>query len=144
MKNSFPSDLKLLIREKLPQFIGFLLVGGSSTLVSIGLLALFNEIFHWHSQLSYVLSYLITLAGSYVVCAKWVFHSPLKWNGWWCYCCAYLSGMLLGMGVLKGLEILFPNINATLLGVATIPFTTLWNYLWVDRIMAFFKKRCKD
>ena len=51
------------------------------------------------------------------------------------YCLAYISGMFLGMLLLKLSIRLFPRCSATLLSYLIIPVTMAWNFLLVNVVL---------
>ena len=128
------------MRKLLLKFIGFGGVGGVTTLLSMAMIAVTNEIFHWNPQVSYVVSYVLTLLLSYVLNSIWVFHSKFSWRKITGYCGAYISGMLLGMVLLKGVMLSFPHWNATLLSCMVIPVTLGWNFIFVNIVLTAREK----
>ena len=133
MKNDV---LTVLIRR----FCGFAGVGGGVTLLSMVLIFIENEWLKLPPLLSYAIAYLVTLVLSYWLNAKLVFHSPFRLRGLILYFVAYLSGMGIGMVLLKVLLQFLPAGYETILTYAVIPVTMIWNFLFVDRIMAWCRK----
>lgn len=113
------------------KFIGFCGVGGAMTLLSMLMIALMNEVFHWNPLFSYIFTYVATLVLSYYLNSKLVFHSSLSWKNMGGYFGTYLSGMILGTLLLRWLCVWFPACNHTLLSYAIIPVTTVWNFIFV-------------
>ena len=120
---------------------GFCGVGGAMTLLSIALIALMNEVFHWPPQLSYVFAYISTLLLSYLLNAKLVFRSTVNIRKLSLYCATYLSGMLIGMVALQILIGVFRRTNVTLLNCIVVFITLIWNFVFVNGI---FRKRRED
>ena len=120
---------------------GFCGVGGAMTLLSIALIALTNEVFHWPPQLSYVFAYISTLLLSYLLNAKLVFRSTSGIRKLVLYCATYLSGMLIGMIALQILIGVFRRTNVTLLNCLVVFITPIWNFVFVNMI---FHKRKED
>lgn len=122
------------------KFIGFCGIGGIVTLLSMAMIAITNELFQWHPQLSYIFAYLLTLLLSYVLNSQLVFHSTLSFRKFAGYCGAYISGMLLGIGMLLlGMHIL-PDCNRTILSYAVIPATMLWNFAFINKFLPTNRK----
>ena len=119
---------------------GFCGVGGAMTLLSIALIALKNEVFHWPPQLSYVFAYFSTFLLSYLLNAKLVFRSTIGMQKLVLYCATYLSGMLIGMIALQILINIFRQTNVTLLNFMVIFITLIWNFVFVNKILQRRKK----
>ncbi|MBS1370058.1 MAG: GtrA family protein [Lentisphaeria bacterium] len=135
-KVQIPSYWRVLILK----FSGFSLVGASVTLVSIVLLFLLNDVCGWNAYLSYCTSYLLTLLLSYWLNSRFVFQSAMSLRKLAGYFVSYLSGMLLGTGILAILIAGLPGGNRTLLSCAVIPVTMLWNFILIDRILTRHRK----
>lgn len=124
-------------------FCGFAGIGGLVTLLSMILIFAGNEWFGVPPLISYVTAYLVTLLLSYWLNAKFVFHSPFRIRGLALYLAAYLSGMGLGILMLRLLIRFLPGINETILSYAVIPVTMVWNFLFAARIMEWCRKGVK-
>jgi len=135
---------KDFLKNLIIKFSGFSFVGIVVTLLSIILLFIFNDLCNFNPYCSYVLAYLLTLFLSYFLNAKYVFCSPLKLTGVILYFMAYFSGMLLGIFLIKIFSLAMPEASKTLLSVAAIPFTMIWNYFLADRIMNLCKHKQED
>ena len=133
VKSDFLS--KLIVR-----FCGFSGVGAAVTLLSMLLIFVGNELLGIAPLISYAASYLITLFLSYWLNAKLVFHAPFRLRGLIWYVIAYLSGMAVGMLLLK-LLLLVVSGYETILSYAVIPVTMVWNFLFADRIMAWCRRK---
>ena len=120
----------------LKKFAGFCSVGALMTVLSMVLIAITNEVFSWHPEVSYIFSYVVTLLLSYLLNLKFVFHSRYSWKGLFSYCMTYLCSMLFGMALLWLLMRVFPTTNRTLLSYCMLPVTTLWNYFFTKKISA--------
>lgn len=105
------------------------------TLLSMLLIAITNELLGWNPQVSYVIAYMATLLLSYWLNSRLVFHSSMNLRKLVGYCGTYLSGMLLGLVMLKALTSGFPQWNLTLLSYAVIPVTMVWNFVFVNKIL---------
>lgn len=123
------------------KFAGFGGIGGAMTLLSMLLIAITNELLGWNPQVSYVVAYMATLLLSYWLNSRLVFHSSMNLRKLAGYCGTYLSGMLLGMLMLKALTSGFPQWNPTLLSYAVIPVTMVWNFIFINRILTHNPKR---
>ena len=121
--------------KTLIKFCGFCGVGGAMTLLSIVLIALTNEFLHWEPLVSYVFAYVLTLLLSCLLNARYVFRSKLNIKKTVLYFFAYLSGMLLGMALLKILILTFKRTNVTLLNCLVVAVTVVWNFLLVNKIL---------
>ena len=133
VKSDFLS--KLIVR-----FCGFSGVGAAVTLLSMLLIFVGNELLGIAPLISYAASYLITLFLSYWLNARLVFHAPFRFRGLILYVIAYLSGMVVGMFLLKLLLQVVSGYE-TILSYAVIPVTMVWNFLFADRIMAWCRRK---
>lgn len=124
------------LKDLLKKLLGFCSVGGAMTLLSMLMIAVTNEFFHWHPQVSYIFAYLTTLILSYLLNIRYVFHSHYSWKGLGAYCLTYISSMILGSVLLWFLMRIFPNVNNTLLSYCLLPATTLWNFFFTKKITA--------
>lgn len=130
--------LKLIAR-----FCGFSGVGAAVTLLSMLLILIGNELLGMAPLLSYAAAYLVTLLLSYCLNAKFVFRAPFRFRGAVLYIAAYLSGMALGMALLRLLLHFTRGGYETILSYAVIPVTMVWNFLFADRIMSWCRKRSR-
>ncbi len=111
----------------LKKLAGFSIVGVISTLCTMALMFLFYKIFHWHEQVSYVLSYIIPLFLSFVLNSIFVFNSHKSVRNIVVYFSIYLSSMLTGMLLLAAYKNLF-TWDKTILSYMTIPVTMAQNF----------------
>ena len=118
------------------KLMGFSITGALSTLISILLLLLFNEVLHLNAYVSYVLSYFLSILFSYVSNALFVWKSELKLFVFVKYILVYCSSMVLGALVLYILKQLFPEGNNSILSLLTMPVTMTWNYLFVNKLLS--------
>jgi len=122
-------------------FLGFCSIGAAMTLLSMLLIAVTNEILSWNPEVSYDFAYITTLLLSYYLNTKYVFHSSFCFTKLLSYCATYISGMLLGMLLIKiGIKLL-PQINETIITYAVIPITLVWNFLFVNKILTMKKEK---
>lgn len=128
----FLSQYKKLIST----FAGFSVVGVVVTLVSMLLIFIFNEVLCWNSIVSYLISYALSILLSYFLNTAYVWKKEISIMAILRYFCIYLASMVLGAVLLWGLEYIFPSMNKTILSYCVIPFTMLWNYLFVNRLLS--------
>lgn len=117
-------------------FAGFSFVGIVVTLVSMLLIFICNEILGWNSIVSYLLSYGVSILLSYFLNAKYVWKSDFLFVAMVRYFGIYIASMVLGAVLLGLLELALPDVNKTILSYCVIPFTMLWNYLFVNRLLS--------
>lgn len=117
-------------------FAGFSFVGILVTFFSMMLIFICNEILGWNSIISYLLSYGLSILLSYILNAKYVWKSDFLFLAMIRYFGIYLASMVLGALILWLLELLFPDMNKTILSYCVIPFTMLWNYYFVNRLLS--------
>lgn len=122
------------IRNLIGKFAGFSVVGAVVTLVSMGLLFVFNEGLRWNVYLSYAAAYLLSIQLSYVLNLRYVFRRRFGWRTLWQFNLTYIGGMLLGLGLVRLFTCLVPEGNRTLLSYAAVPFTMLFNFFLVNLI----------
>lgn len=122
------------VRNLIGKFAGFSVVGTVVTLVSMGLLFVFNEGLRWNVYLSYAAAYLLSIQLSYVLNLRYVFRRRFGWRTLWQYNLTYVGGMLLGLVLVRLYTWLAPECNRTVLSYAAIPFTMLFNFFFVNRI----------
>ncbi len=120
----------------LSTFAGFSFVGVLVTLFSMLLVFICNELLGWNSILSYLLSYGLSIILSYILNAMYVWKSAFSFKAMAHYFSIYLASMLLGTVVLWLLELLFPNINTTILSYCVLPVTMIWNYFFVNKLLS--------
>ncbi|WP_099464664.1 GtrA family protein [Parabacteroides provencensis] len=116
-----------MIRKHWKRFRGFSLVGVGITFFSFFLL--FNEILHANPYIAYVVAYI------YILNAKIVYKTSLEKKDMLKYRLIYISSMILGTVILWIYLQLFSSINETILSVAVLPVTMLWNYFFVNKML---------
>lgn len=116
-------------------FLGFCSIGAIMTFLCMILIAITNEVLSWNPEVSYAFAYITTLLLSYFLNSKYVFHSSFNFIKMISYCATYLSGMLLGMLLIKIGMTLLPQINETLISYAVIPVTLVWNFIFINKIL---------
>ena len=127
---------KVINSKLVRKLAGFSITGVIASLISIVLLFLFNEILHFNSYVSYVLSYFLSIVFSYLSNSLAVWKSDLKLSVFLKYIIVYCSSMALGAFLLYLLKVLFPAGNDTVLSLCTMPVTLTWNYLFVNKLLS--------
>ena len=122
-------------RSLVTRFCGFSLVGLASTLLSIGVMAVMNEGIGINGYMSYVTAYVATILFSYFANALLVYKVPVRLVACIGFFATYASGMLVGTVLLAIAKRLFPGTSDTLLGCAVLPFTIMWNFVFVNYIL---------
>ena len=117
-------------------FTGFSIVGILVTLFSMLLIFILNEIIEWNSIISYLVSYGLSILLSYFLNSRYVWKTNFELKALVRYFGVYIASMVLGALLLWVLELLFPNVNKTILSYCVIPFTMLWNYFFVNKLLS--------
>ena len=123
-------------KKLISTFAGFSVVGIVVTFVSMLLIFIFNEILCWNSIVSYLISYALSILISYFLNTAYVWKKEFFVLDLIRYFGIYLASMVLGAVLLWGLEYIFPSMNKTILSYCVIPFTMIWNYFFVNRLMS--------
>ncbi len=126
---------KIVHSRLVQRFAGFSVVGVISTLTSMVLTFLLNELFHLNVYLVYVIVYAITIFLSYELNAHWVFKSKFSFKALGAYYLTYLSSMILGLFVLRFYDWVFPTWNRTIISYMVIPVTMLYNFFIVSKFL---------
>ena len=124
------------IDRLLKTFAGFSFVGVIVTLVSMLLIFIFNELLGWNSIISYLISYTLSILFSYILNASFVWKSAFSFMALLRYFGIYIASMVLGAVLLWLFEQTLPDVNKTILSYCVIPFTMLWNYFFVNRLLS--------
>lgn len=120
---------KKIIEHKLfRKVLGFSSVGVFTTLLSLSLTYVFLELIKTPLIPTYVCIYFSTILISYFMNSRLVFKSGKSFKKLVLYYGVYLSGMLLGVLVLKIYEGCLPFKNY-ILSYLVIPFTMTWNFI---------------
>ncbi|MDD2228677.1 MAG: GtrA family protein [Candidatus Cloacimonetes bacterium] len=114
-------------------FMRFIGVGGFVTLLSMLLLYVCLQVFHTPLQLTYILTYLVTVFLSYTLNRLFTFQSSYSHGTMLRYFMVYISGMLLGMLLLYIFRKVFTFPN-WVISYMVIPFTLLNNYFWSVKV----------
>lgn len=123
-------------KKLLTTFAGFSFVGIIVTLFSMVLILICNEILGWNSIISYLVAYGISIVLSYLLNALYVWKSHFFFMAMFRYFAVYITSMMLGTIILWLFELAMPNVNKTILSYFVLPFTMLWNYIFVNKILS--------
>ncbi|HAF30836.1 MAG TPA: hypothetical protein DCG75_17490 [Bacteroidales bacterium] len=115
------------------QITGFSIVGIFVTVFSLGLLYLCIDIIKLNVYFSYIFVYLISIGFSYLLNGKLVFKSSLSLQTYLLYYGIYISGMGLGLLIIKITKYLF-SFNDFINSICATPFTMLWNFLLISYV----------
>lgn len=116
------------------KFRKFATVGAISTSISLALNFIFLKIYETPLILTYVLIYAFTIVFSFVLNSKYTFSSHITLNNLLRYLAIYLTGMLIGVVLLKFYRWVLPFEN-WVLPFLVVPFTMLWNFNMADRFL---------
>lgn len=115
--------------------VGFSIVGVVVTIFSMVLLYLFNDVFNMNAYVAYVTAYVLSIILSYYLNARKVYKTDTNWHKLVLYFIVYLSSMALGVVMLRFFIYLLPEWNKTILSYMVIPFTTIYNFIFVSWIL---------
>lgn len=124
------------------KFLGFSTVGVFITLLSLSLTFIFLELIKTPLILTYACIYFVTILVSYFLNSRLVFKSGKSFRKLMLYFGVYISGMLLGVLVLKFYE---QNLNFKnyVLSYLVIPFTMSWNFILSSLVLKKQKSKNK-
>lgn len=121
--------MNILISRKIATiFAGFSGVGVVTTLISLGAIYVFLEIFQTPLILTYAIIYFLTILLSYFLNSLLVFKSPLAMKKGIKYFIIYLSGMVVGILVLWLLKKTV-SYDPYILAYLVLPVTMMWNFI---------------
>ena len=120
------------LKTIIARFCGFSLIGAVSTIISVGIMAFLNEVMGCNGYVSYVVAYVVTILFSYFANARLVYHRCVSLAECCGFFATYLSGMVVGALLLALTKHMFPRANDTLLGCVVLPFTVVWNFIFVN------------
>ena len=123
-------------KKRITIFAGFSIVGIIATLVSMLLIFVCNELLGWNSIVSYLISYGLSILLSYILNVRFVWRKGYSFKALIHYFGIYLASMVVGAILLWLLELCFPENNKTILSYCVIPFTMLWNYFFINRLLS--------
>lgn len=109
-------------------FAGFSIVGVLSTLITMGALYIFLEYLKTPLMPTYILIYFASILFSYLLNTRYVFKVKQSYTQVLVYFIIYLSGMLLGAGVLWIFKNTLPY-DHFILAYLVIPITMGWNFI---------------
>lgn len=130
------------LHSLLARFCGFSIIGAVSTLLSIGVMTAMNEGAGINGYVSYVTAYVVTILFSYFANTMLVYKAPVRLVACIGFFATYASGMLVGTGLLAIAKRLFPDVSDTLLGCGVLPFTIMWNFVFVNYILTRRPAQC--
>ena len=124
----------MIFKNKIKKFFGFSLVGGFVTLLSLALTYVFLGIIKTPLYLTYVGIYLFTIFISYLLNSKLVFKVKTSFKQSLLYYIAYISGMIIGVLVLKLYKVTLPFEN-WILAYLVLPVTITWNFIMASIVL---------
>ena len=124
-----------LIKLIILRFTGFSAIGVISTVLSTVLFVLMTEFLGINGYVSYITVYVVTIFFSYFANAIFVYRDRIRFSACVGFFVTYSSGMLLGTALLALFKNLFPETRDYILGFLVLPFTTLWNFVFVNYIL---------
>lgn len=126
-----------LVKSKVVQrFMGFSIVGVVVTLFSMALMYVCNELLAWNVFVTYFVVYLVSILLSFILNNSLVFKSQTKAKSIVLYYVIYISSMLLGLLLLRLFTYLLPDWNVTLVSYMVLPFTFLFNFIFVSNLLS--------
>lgn len=126
-----------LVKSKVVQrFMGFSIVGVVVTLFSMALMYVCNELLAWNVYVTYFVVYLVSILLSFILNNSLVFKSQTKTKSIVLYYVIYISSMLLGLLLLRLFTYLLPDWNGTLVSYMVLPFTFLFNFIFVSNLLS--------
>lgn len=123
------------MKSKKQNFIGFAFVGLLCTLLTFGGIFVFNNLLKWNIYISYGITYFITIGISYYLNTILVFKIKVAFKKLIKYYLIYLSSLFIGFFVLIIISTILPQLNPTIRGFLVIPFTTMYNFFFTNRIL---------
>jgi putative flippase GtrA len=117
----------MFFRIILKKLFGFSLVGGFVTLLSLVLTYLFLGIIKTPLYLTYAGIYIFTIFISYLLNSKFVFKVKACFKKTSLYYLVYISGMVIGLLVLRLYRLTLPYEN-WVLSYLVLPITMTWNF----------------
>ncbi len=125
------------IIAKFHRFTKFSLVGAIITATSLTTSFIFLKIIGTPLIITYIVNYFSMITFSYLLNAYFVFKRKFDFKQLIFYYLAYISGMILGIFLLKLFRTMF-SVENWVLSYMVIPFTMMSNFLFADKI---FKRR---
>ena len=115
---------------------GFSLIGAITTVASIVLIYLGNEVLNIDKYFTYLIAYTLSLLLSYSLNFTLVFKVRKSFSSAALYFTSYMAVMALGIVALRIIEAVAPELNETIQTLLVLPLTTICNFLLVSRIVA--------
>ena len=123
---------------------GFSLIGAITTVASLVLIYLGNEVLNIDKYFTYLIAYTLSLLLSYILNFTLVFKIKKSFSSASLYFASYLVVMALGIVALRFTEAVAPGLNETIQTFLVLPLTTICNFLLVGRIVAKQAKNPKS
>ena len=131
-------------REHLNHFLGFAIVGVIMTLMTLAFNFVFLNILHIKLVVTYIVVAVITIFISYLLNTFLVFKQRFSVITLLLYYGVYLSGMIVGIPLLKFFEFILPvdvfpivlqQYRFFLISAMPIPITLIWNFIFTSIVM---------
>jgi putative flippase GtrA len=131
-------------REHLNHFLGFAIVGVFMTLMTLAFNFMFLNMLHISLVITYIVVAIITIFISYLLNTYLVFKQKFSIITLLLYYGVYLSGMIVGIPLLKFFEYILPvnffsmqlqPYRKFLISAMPIPITLIWNYIFTSIVM---------
>ena len=99
------------------------------------LLYITNDILNLNEYFSYIIVYILTILLSFYLNQHKVFKTKFRMKDLFLYSATYITSMLFGLIVLYTLVYFLSDWNKTFLSIIVIPFTTIYNFIFVSSIL---------
>lgn len=116
--------------------VGFSLIGAITTVASIVLIYMGNEVLNIDKYTTYVTVYALSLLLSYFLNFNYVFKIKKSFLSAALYFFSYLAVMVLGILALRVSEAVAQDLNGTIQTLLVLPLTTICNFLMTSLIVA--------
>jgi len=93
--------------QKHREILLYVLLGGVTTLVSIGTFILFHSLLKLDVLVANALSWFLAVGVAYITNRTWVFGSQVQGKKLWAECFAFYAGRLLTLGLEEGILLVF-------------------------------------
>jgi putative flippase GtrA len=120
----------------------YIFFGGFTTVVSIGLFVLFDNVLHIHELIANALSWIFAVGVAYGTNRRWVFCSKATGKAMWTEACAFYGGRLFTLGIEEGALLVFVTwlgMNSTVIKLA-IQFVVLTGNYILSKFLIFRNK----
>ena len=131
-------------REQLNHFLGFAIVGVVMTLMTLAFNFVFLNVLNICLVVTYIVVSIITIFISYLLNTFLVFKQKFSIITMLLYYGVYLSGMIVGIPLLKFFEFVLPvhffipalqQYREFLISAMPIPITLIWNFIFTSFVM---------